>query len=215
MSKRFSSRDRKEVNRKQRKARWIMARNQMRMYPDCNYDNLFYCNHVYDPKYPWTWVDFRFFHTRLKRYFAVAMVTAEYEAYNNADQVAYEAANFPDFCSKFVKSDVLGQPATDTDVELIEKYQIEYEAASERQSEIMKVELAKPVMIAPHLEVKDYGPVAVGIFATVNNSHIDEQVIRDFISFYRELGEPITPGFKWIGEEVQVVPERLSIKHAE
>lgn len=83
---------RKRINRKQRKLRWIRVRNAMRIWPECAYGGDFYCNHVYDPKYPWCWVDFRFFHTTLKRYFAVAMVTAEYEAYGNAEDAAWEIA---------------------------------------------------------------------------------------------------------------------------
>lgn len=85
------------MNRKQRKFRWIQARNLMRVHKICNYGE-FYCNHVYDPKEPWVWVDARIFHSKLKRYFAVTFRTAEYAAHDVAEDAAtdrYEAA-FPD-----------------------------------------------------------------------------------------------------------------------
>lgn len=210
MTKRFSSRERKEVNRKARKARWIRAKNLMRMYPDCAHGGDFYCNHVSDPAHPWVWVDFRFFHTRLKRYFSVAMVTAEYEAYCKIEEASYNAACFPE--ADFVLRKAELHPVFGLMHELEEpaaQYQQEYEAAVQRQQAINEVELYKPFKVSPGFKIMDYGPVAVGVSATVNKPFIDEQVIRTFIQLYRDLGEPITPGLKWYGEEVEVTPSNL------
>jgi hypothetical protein len=210
MAKRYGKRDHIEKNRKQRKARWINAKNNERKYPDCAYSGDFYCNHVYDPQYPWVWVDFRFFHSRLKKYFAVAMVTAEYEAYCDAESKAYEDANYPNERLDFVKSEKhptmgqLYQLAEPTDA---------YKAAEERQRALKARYIAETWKVAPSIEVKDYGPVAVGVYATVNREHIDEQVIRDFIAHFRSLGEPTTPGWTWKGQEVEVVPQILDIRY--
>ncbi len=82
-----------EKNRKQRKACWISAKNLMRKYPECAYNGDFYCNHVYNKEHGWSWVDFRFFHTTLKKYFFVAMTTAEYDALKVNEERVLEELN--------------------------------------------------------------------------------------------------------------------------
>ena len=61
----------------------------------------------------------------------------------------------------------------------------------------------------PKIEVKDYGKLVVGVWATVNRPYIDEAYIADFIDFYRELGEPIKPGIAWKGDEIEVIPANI------
>lgn len=211
MPKRWSKSDRTEKNRKQRKQRWMNARNAMRAYPDCAYNGDFYCNHVYDPAWPWVWVDFRFFHTKLKKYFAVAMVTAEYEVAEQIRDDAYELANFPPMPEPFMvpceKHGKYGQlyklnPGTP-------EYREQYREAAERHKTLQKELASKPTKVIPRIEIKDYGSVAVGVYATVNTQHIDEHYIRDFIKFFRSLGEPTQPGWKWEGEAVEVIAARL------
>jgi hypothetical protein len=171
---------RKEKNRKAKKARYIRIKNMMRKYPECAYNGDFYCDHVYDPAYPWSWVDFRFFHSKLKRYYAVSMRTVAYEAFNDIEDRALDIAAiiFPD-------NDL-----------------------AKRRDELMRKlideEVDKPIYARPRIFVKDYGSVSIGLWVTVNKEHIDEHVIREFIAFFRSLGEPIKPGWSWYGEETQV-----------
>lgn len=208
---RWSKKNTHGVNRKQRKQRWIDAKNLMRKYPDCAYGGDFYCNHVYDPEWPWVWVDFRFFHSKLKRYFSVAMVTAEYEVAEDIREKSWEMANFPPMPEplmiKAEKHGKYGQlyrlnPGT-------EEYKKQYQEAAARHNKIMRELGDTPTKVTPRIEIKDYGSVAVGVYATVNTQHIDEHYIRDFIKFFRSLGEPTQPGWKWEGEAVEVIASRL------
>ena len=207
--KRYSYRTHKKENRKERKRRWIHVKNLMRKYPDCAYNGDFYCNHVYDPARPWVWVDFLFFHTRLKRYFAVAMVTAEYEAYSIAENRAIEEAY-----------KIIPPEEKTCSWEVVEVHPIHgkiyrgvfSEAKNKRHeliTQLIEKYKAQDYFIKPRIEIKDYGSVAVGVHATVNTQYIDEHVIRDFIAHFRSLGEPIDAGWKWEGEETKVDPRRL------
>src|SRR5260370_835951 len=81
-----------ERNRKQKKLRYIRVKNLMRKYPECTYGGDFYCNHVYDPAYPWNWIDFRFFHSKLRRYYAASLRTLDFVAYDELEWKAYELA---------------------------------------------------------------------------------------------------------------------------
>ena len=190
-----------EINRTQRKERWINAKNAMRKYPNCAYDGDFYCDHVYSPEHPWVWVDFRFFHTKLKRYYAVAMVTVEYYEYeqdgDRALDLAYE--KFPDTEDPgrfFGKGGVLNFSDLDRK---------RYAYSDEVKAQLLKV----PRESKPLMRLEDYGPVAIGLIAHVNKPYIDEHVIREFIANFRALGEPTKPG--WLHEEpaVVVTPSKL------
>jgi len=182
---------RPERNRKERKAAYIRIKNLMRRYPNCAYNGDFYCDHIYDPAYPWQWIDFRFFHSRLKRYYAVAMVTAYFEAYN-----ALEDAVLDDAYAKFPTEGRWPDGSFHT---VNARYQI--------RSDYVKDELvirAGIVKVAPSIELEDYGRVAIGLYATVNTPYIDEHYIRKFIADFRERGEPTQPGWSWHGEEIEV-----------
>lgn len=203
--RRGTYRGRKEFNRKQKKLRWIRACNRVRKYSDCNYGE-FYCDHVYDPTDPWVWVDFSFFHTRLKRYFAVAMVTAEYAAFNKAEDRAIDEAyaaiprdeSIPIFI-KDKKSDNFYRFNHTEDDER------RYQLLDSLRNEYLELEYK----IKPGFEIKDYGPVAVGVHATVNRTYIDEHSIREFIAHFQSIGEPTKAGWKWEDEEITVVPKRF------
>lgn len=212
MTKRFSCGNSNKKNRKQRKAQWIRARNLMRKYPDCSYNGDFYCNHVYEPENPWRWVDFRFFHTRLKRYFAVTMTTLEYSEMEKDDNAAYEIVckemgDLREGSIKAVMHPKHGKIFTFDYSDEDREFNYRHIA---RQIEVCR-ELAKvPRIASPSITIKDYGPVSVGVKATVNTQHIDEHVIREFIARFRELGEPTTPGWTHQGEEIEVIPGRLN-----
>lgn len=194
--------DRNELTRKDRKLRYIKVRNLMRKYPECAYNGDFYCDHVWDPERPWTWVDFRFFHTTQKRYYAVAMITAETEALNLAEgrvwdqsSVLFPSEPWPDTNNmtdaKF--NDWIRRPPSAQDI-----------LRKEFEEQALNELLDEPSFIAPSITLKDYGPVAIGCWVTVNKPFIDEHVIREFIAHFRSLGEPTTPGWSWKGKEEQV-----------
>ena len=205
---RFSQKTKVE-NRKERKRRWIRAKNLMRKYPDCAYNGDFYCDHVYDPAHPWVWVDFRFFHTRLKRYFAVAMVTAEYEAYGIAENRAIDEGY------ELIPREERARDWEPAGVHPVygQLYRMTFTETENKRHELItqltEKYKAQDYVIKPRIEIKDYGRVAVGVHATVNTEYIDEHVIREFIAHFRSLGEPIDAGWKWEGEEIKVDPRRL------
>jgi hypothetical protein len=210
MSKRFSRKERHEINRTQRKARWIRARNHMRLYPECAYSGDFYCNHVYDPRYPWCWVDFRFFHTRLKKYFAVALTTIEYKEWHKDADRALTLAE-----EKYPREDTENFNIDRDELnEWINRERTSTQLARDEMEKSLGLEFNKQVRMAkPEILVKDYGPVTVGVWATVNKPFIDEHVIREFIEHYRSLGEPITPGYTWYGDETEVLPQDLNDRY--
>lgn len=193
---------REERTRKERKARYIHVKNLMRKYPECNYDDLFYCDYVYDPANPWVWTDFRFFHTTLKRYFAVAMVTAEYEAYSEIENNAIEQSAI-----MFPYPELMVSTHRMREGEVSQK-------RDELRQKLIDERLEQPQFVRPSILVKDYGPVAIGLWVTVNKDYIDEHVIKEFITFFRSLGEPIKAGWNWSGEETKVDPKRLTINKA-
>ena len=212
MPRRISSRSKFETNRKDRKLRWIRVKNLMRLYPSCSYNGDFYCDHVYDPERPWLWVDFRFFHTRLKKYFAVALITLEYEQYEMDGYLAYDKADERLGKIEYAPMTALNDEkygklysfcVEPTDREF---YDHHYRCQQEIEAEL----LAIPRNCRPTIEIKDYGPVAVGVIASVNKQFIDEHVIREFIKEFRAMGEPTRPGWKWEGDEVEVIPARIN-----
>lgn len=201
MPLRFSKTERHK-SRKKRKAIYMRAKKLMLLYPECAYNGDFYCNHVYDPEHPWQWVDFRFFHTTKKIYFAVAMVTATQEACYAVEECAHLIAKFPSFSDPHFITDTDG---TMTLNEGTPSYQQQYKEATFRKKRIQFELSFQPIYVVPKVKVLDYGLPVIGVHATVNTSHIDKHVIRNFIRFFRSLGEPTKPGWKWEGEKVAVV----------
>lgn len=201
---------RREKNRKQRKATWIRARNYMHMYPDCNYGD-FYCHHYLEGREddgP-VWTDFRFFHSKLKRYFAVSMVTATYEAYNKAEDRAFDEAH-EQYPFDVRSIDDLFVPSTEFTGLFEMRPMTEIERRRHNLLDSLREKyLELEYVIIPRIEICDYGAVVVGVHATVNKSKIDEHVIREFITRFRELGEPITPGWKQEDEAIKITPQDL------
>ena len=210
-----SRKEREEVNRRQRKARYINAKNKMTKYPECAYNGDFFCNHVYDPENPWVWVDFRFFHTRLQRYFAVAMTTLEYNLFKaNEEIVETELDKDYPFNGVGIVFGNIDPKTKMGPLSFTDEWTANFNARKPLKETMLSELNSKAQKARPRIDVKDYGPVAVGLWVTVNNPFIDEHVIRDFIKFYRSIGEPTTPGFTWMGEEVEIVPAKLNERYA-
>ena len=192
-----------DKTRKERKASYIRAKNLMKKYPECVIaDGKAYCNHVWEPKYPWVWVDFRFFHTKLKRYFACAMITAEYRASGYAEDEAWEIARekYP-----YEEHRLSLRGVDKWRSERSENDELRYNMFKEKIKELS----ANTYRITPRILNKDYGPLVVGVWATVNRPFIDEAYISDFIDFFRSLGEPTKPGIVWEGMEIEVIPANI------
>lgn len=190
----------KKANRTKRKKDWIRVRNLMRKYPDCAYDGDFYCDHIYEPDNPWVWVDFRFFHTTKKMYYAVAMVTANYAAHEKAHAAAIEHAY-----EKY--------PLENNDLVMNEdglftfEHDANYRERSDCIREQMLEEAAKTQNIIESIECNKYSDTCMGLFVTLNKPHIDAGVIREFIHTFRTAhGEPLGAKWKWKGDTVQIRP---------
>lgn len=200
----------KYESRKKAKLRFIRVKNRMNE-PECG-EGDFWCNHLYEPDRPWCWVDFRFLHTRQKKYYSVAMTTAEYIATSNLEDEIYneleaECALPPMVFSKY--SDKAGRAGR------IINFNDEFTAAVKRRREkyleIFKERSLIPVKITPSITIHRYSPVCFGLHATVNTPYIDKHYVREFITTFRTtLGEPTQTGEVWRGEEISVVPARLA-----
>lgn len=199
---RYSRRNRLDKTRTQRKKIWREARALMVTYPECAYNGDFFCNHLYDPEYPWSWVDFRFFHTTQKRYFAVAMTTCEYTAYERVQSNALDRA--------LEKYPLDGRDWLKKTTEGFYKLQLsDHDTARYALTDTLAEEEAQHLQsVTESITIKDYGNVAVGVWAVVNKRHIDEHTIRQFIEFFRSIGEPTRPGFTWEGKTIEA-----DIKH--
>lgn len=174
----------KFFNRKKRKLQWIRAKNLARKYPDCDYGD-FYCEHIFDSELTHSWLDFKFFHSTKKIIYSVAMETLGYQVYSDAeDEVLNVDPNDWIIDSGFERMDEINQRIDD-------------------------IVLSKKHFRSPSILIKDYGPVYRGIYACVNTTNIGIDEIRKFILWFRSLGEPTTPGFKWIGSEVEVNFEEI------
>ncbi len=194
MSKNISS-VRDERTRKERKNRYIRLKNKMRKYPECAYNGDFYCIQILNTYGPSLGADFSFFHTKLKRYYACCLTTCTLDAYNKIEDQCLERAEI-----------IVPYPEDG-----VRNDRRHHERAALGRA-LMEEEFTKPIFSSPSVQVNDYGPVAIGLWATVNKEYIDEHIIREFIAFFRSLGEPTKAGWHWHGEEVQVDPGRLDTR---
>lgn len=195
MSRNISS-TRDERNRTERKARYIRIKNLMRQYPDCDYNNLFYCNQLLGHYGPSLGADFSFYHTRRKRYYACALQTLEVKAYSEFED----------------RSIILSEelfPRSETGL-LDDPLRLQRNKA---QIQILN-DILEPIELSPSIEIKNYGPVAVGLWVAVNKQYVDKNVISEFIAFFRSLGEPVKAGWCWNGEKIEVDPRKLRTKTA-
>ena len=203
MTFRYKSAKRHDSTRTERKATWRKVTGLAKQYPECVIANgQAYCNHVWEPEHPWVWVDFRFFHTKLKRYFACAMVTAEYKAYGQVEDAAWEIAR-----EKYPYEEHR------TGLRGIEQWRSERSENDDNRFKLFKEKVTElglnTYKETPRILAKDYGELVVGVWATVNRPYIDEAYIAEFIDFYRSLGEPTKPGLVWKGEEIEVIPANI------
>jgi|SRR5579859_577810 len=188
---------RNERNRTERKARYIRLKNKMRKYPDSSFGGEFYCDQLLGAYGPSLGADFSFFHTQKKRYYACCLQTLECKVYTDFEDYAHEQASqiFP-YPSSYFDESFNYIP----DAHHVERQKL--------HNKLMD-DFIVPVKSAPSIHVKNYGPVAVGLWATVNKEYVDEHGIREFIAFFRSLGEPIKAGWSWYGEEIEVDPRRI------
>ena len=199
--------------RAERKALWMRVKNGFRNKLCSN--GVYYCDHIYEEEHPWQWVDFRFLSERHhRRYFAVAASCLRYQAYGMAEDLAHAEADkdwpLPEDGCYFgpgFKDPVYGKLY---ELKTTDEYRVQYNHWKTAYDEYLRHFLQKPVVLRPTIEVRlEYGPVAVGIWATLNRSHLDADALMEFIQQFRELGEPLRQGIVWQGEEVTVVPAEI------
>lgn len=161
------------MSRRERKQRFIRAKNLMRKYPDCAYGGDFYCDHLYDPAYPWLWIDFRFFHPVKQIYYPTTLITGEYDALDQIETAAFEALD-----------------------EDPRSWREKHDAFEAIKLNMMQV----PHTSRERFRVERYESNVHRVFGVVNKPYIDENVIREFIAFFSSFNYP-KPGFEWRGEE--------------
>jgi hypothetical protein len=66
----------------------------------------------------------------------------------------------------------------------------------------------------PTIEVRrDYGDVAIGLWVTLNTPQITPETIHEFIRTFREMGEPISHGIAWAGDEVKIDAREVRLRY--
>lgn len=152
---------------------------------------VYWCNHLYDPEWPWVWVDFRFPSLKNPKglYYACAMRTLEYARMDEIEEsVEY------DFDVDFDEpSPNLFTISDETRAKL-----------DSRQAIINAKAATDATFMRPSIVLQRYGAGRIGVHCTVNTPYINDKVIREFIDHFRSLGEPDTDGYTWYGEEVKV-----------
>lgn len=197
-----------EKNAKQRKLRYIRAKNLMTTFPDCTYDGLFYCNIVEHEDGSWgDFIDFRFFHTEKKRYFATSLSTCAGAIALEAEDQSWEDAD-KEFPTVFPTAldDILSEGGSTNWDDPREDFLKKWRWKDERYNEI----ISQDHIVKPYMKTVDYGPVAVGLWATVNKPAITVSVVKEFIARFRKLGQPTAPGWILEDEEVTIGKEKLS-----
>lgn len=159
---------------------------------------VYWCNHLYDPVYPWVWVDFRF--PSLKKpkgvYYAVAMRTLEYTRLNEIEEKCWDDNPLD---VNFIEEKPFHFSISDADRSELSRHQAIIDANVATDVSIMR----------PSITLQHYGVGRIGVHCSVNTPYINDKVIREFIDHFRSLGEPDTDGYTWYGEEVQVEPRHL------
>lgn len=202
----------KRDTRKKIKKRFITTKNTMRKYPDCVIADGIYCDHVFDPEHPWAWVDFRFFHTAKKRYFAVAMTTAEYSACEEVEEEVFEKADYPQEVLDYNLYDEEYHPKYGKvyrQKPLPQNLQNQLLAYFERRNKLLEVEMAKPRTIECKIEIQKYSNGVTGVIATVDASYLDPEYVENFVKMFRALGEPMKHGEKYNVKTIQVIPQNI------
>ena len=158
----------------------------------------YWCNHLYNPEWPWVWVDFRF--PSLKKpkslYYACAMRTLEYARMNEIEDATWDLIPFTDHL-------------VEVSTGLFELSEVGRKEHEERQALINANAKTDATLMRETIELQDYGPGRIGVHCTVNTPYINDAVIRKFIEHFRSLGEPTADGYTWHGEEVKVEPRYL------
>lgn len=167
-----------------------------------------------------SWIDVYFpskFHKG--RYFSAALITCEMKGIDDDQNAAFKAADeaFPD-----VKSDIVSTliPPKSPKEEKMWSMQFvhtgDYEAKTAFEKEYEAKLNNTPRMVRPEIDIhNDYYYPAIGLHGVVNTPSLTPEAIIEFIEMFQALGEPITSGIVWTGEEVEVVPARLNERHAQ
>lgn len=167
-----------------------------------------------------SWIDVYFpskFHKG--RYFSAALITCEKKGADDDQNATFDASDkaFPD-----VKSDIVSTPIPPKSPKHQKLWSMsfvhtgDYAGKSAFEKEYEKELNNMPRMVRPEIEIhNDYYYPAIGLHAVVNTPSLTPEAIIEFIEMFQALGEPITSGIVWTGEEVEIVPARLNERYAQ
>ena len=190
-----------KINRKKRKAAYIRVKNLMRQYPNCAYGGDFFCNHYFGENASSLWVDFKFKHGSRKQWVSVSMRTIGHEAID----IISDKASVMTGMDENVKVPFVSV----SHGEHMQKIREKIKRYREKCIELALV----PVPVAPKIAVVRNG-ISIVLDVVVNAKNIDEHVIRNFIRYFRSLGEPTTPGWKLEGEPIEINAAELFSQNA-
>ena len=199
----------------------VRERTRMVMEDTVCGNGTFWCNHLYDPAQPWTWVDVTFLSTRAPKryYFAAALTTLEYKQWCEDEDAGWTEAErqlgrYTGPGGEVVKAEVdpvYGQLFSYQEhPEGMEHFRKEREIADKVRAELN----LKPRLVKPSIRVEFYRPGCYGVHASLNTPSLNDDVVRQFIQQFRDLGEPITEGIVWEGDFEEVCPENLNKRYA-
>lgn len=167
-----------------------------------------------------TWIDIYFpskFHKG--RYFSAALITCEMKASDDDQSATFKAADeaFPDVTMEIASEPI---PRKNPKDQLLHKMRFvttgDYEGKKAFEKEYEAKLNATPRMVKPEIKIdNDYWYPAIGLHGIVNTPSLTEDVIIEFIEMFQALGEPVTSGIVWMGEEVEVVPARIEEYYAQ
>jgi hypothetical protein len=204
-------------SRKQAKQRFIYNKNRCKssVY---GVKGIYWSYHVNEGVM--SWIDVYFpskFHKG--RYFSAALITCEMKGIDDDQNAMFKAGEeaFPN--AKLDMQSVLIPPKNPNQERMWEMKLVEvgdYASKREFMDAYEKKLNEQPRMIAPSIEIdNDYWYPAIGLHGVVNTPSLTEAAVIEFIEMFQALGEPVATGIVWTGEEVEVVPSRISERHAQ
>lgn len=167
-----------------------------------------------------SWIDVYFpskFHKG--RYFSAALITCEMKGIDDDQSAMFKAGDekFPDVTMD-IGSELI-PPKSPKEEKMYKMNFIttgDYEGKRAWEDAYEKELNNTPRMVKPEIVIdNDYWYPAIGLHGVVNTPSLTEEAIIEFIEMFQALGEPITSGIVWQGEEVEVVPARLNERYAQ
>lgn len=205
-----ASQERQVKTRRQIKAQMIRQKNKFWRNPECVVGGDAFCD-AWPSDKPIVRADVLFFHSTKNRYFFVHLVTAKRKAYELASEWVSarldEMHPLPEdmWDRRSIKAvrnkhgKVWGVTA-----EFSKNFAEMCEAREEATPRLLLEKSHETKSIALQWTISGVDAVSAYIDAVIDASVIDEDVIRNFVQHFRDLGEPFYPGVIVNGRTVDV-----------